>query len=105
MDNPPARRNLPAAEGVSYRSDVSIRADTIAEVLAWPPPDRALLARELIASLDGIVEPDAETEWNQVIDRRSREIEEGSVACRPVEETLRGIRARLHARREPSGGR
>jgi len=64
--------------------------------------DRAYLARQLIANLDDTVDPDAETQWNEVIDRRSREIEEGKVTCRPVEDTVRDIRARLHARRQPS---
>ena len=45
---------------------------------------------------------DAETQWQETIDRRSREIEEGKVTCRPVEETVRDIRANLHARRQPS---
>ncbi len=31
-----------------------------------------------------------------------RELDEGEVACRPVEETVRDIRGRLNARRQPS---
>ena len=34
----------------------------------------------------------AETQWNEVIDRRSREIEEGKVDCRPVREVVQNIR-------------
>ena len=61
---------------------MSSAAEKMAEVLAWPEQDRALLARQLIASLDNTVEPDAETQWNEVIDRRSREMAEGRVdAC------------------------
>jgi putative addiction module component (TIGR02574 family) len=71
-------------------------------MLALPQSDRAYLARELIASLDDTVDADAETEWQKVIDRRSREIEEGKVSCRPVTEVVRDIRAKLHARRQPS---
>jgi hypothetical protein len=48
------------------------------------------------------VDADAEAQWQEVIERRSREIEEGKVTCRPVEETVRDIRAKLHARRQPS---
>jgi putative addiction module component (TIGR02574 family) len=81
---------------------MSITAEKVAEMLALPQEDRAYLAHKLIASLDGTADPDAEAEWNDVIDRRSREIEEGKVECRPVEETLREIRAELHARRQPS---
>ena len=81
---------------------MSITAEKVAEVLALPEQDRAYLVHQLIASLDDTVDADAETLWNEVIDRRSREIEEGKVQCRPVEETLRDVRARLNARRQPS---
>ncbi len=81
---------------------MSLSAEQVAEVLALPEQDRAYLARQLLASLDDTVDSDAETEWNEVIDRRSREIEEGKVTCRPVEETVRDVRANLHARRQPS---
>ncbi|MBA4147202.1 MAG: addiction module protein [Verrucomicrobia bacterium] len=78
---------------------MSITAEKVAEVLALPQQDRAYLAHQLIASLDDTVDADVETQWNEVIDRRSREIEEGKVTCRPVEETVRDIRAKLNARR------
>ena len=81
---------------------MSVAAEKIAEVLALPVQDRAFLAHQLIASLDNAVDMDAETQWRDTIDRRSREIEEGQVRCRPVEETVRDIRAKLNARREPS---
>ena len=54
-------------------------------MLALPAEDRAFLARELIASLDRHCDPDAETQWNDVIERRSREIEQGQVVCGPVD--------------------
>lgn len=81
---------------------MSITAEKIAEVLAFPEPDRAYLAHQLIASLDDTVDADAETQWQETIDRRSCEIEEGKVTCRPVAEAIRDIRARLHAGRQPS---
>ena len=81
---------------------MSVTAEKVAEMLALPQSDRAYLARQLIASLDDTVDADAETEWQEVIDCRSREIEEGKVNCRPVTETVRDIRAKLHARRQPS---
>ena len=81
---------------------MSVAAEKIAEVLALPVQDRAFLAHQLIASLDNVVDADAEAHWRDTIDRRSREIEEGQVNCRPVAETIRDIRAKLHARREPS---
>ena len=81
---------------------MSIAAKKMAEVLAWPEQDRALLARQLIASLDNTVETDAETQWNEVIDRRSREMAEGRVDARSEEEMIRDIRTKLHARHPAS---
>ena len=40
---------------------------------------------------------DAETQWNEVIDRRSREMAEGRVEARPEAEMTGNIRARLLA--------
>jgi putative addiction module component (TIGR02574 family) len=83
---------------------MSIAAEKIAaEALALPDDERAFLARELIVSLDPETCHNTEAEWAEVIDRRSREISEGKVQCRPVGETVRNIRAKLHAsRRQPS---
>lgn len=81
---------------------MSVAAEKIAEVLALPAPDRAFLARQLIASLDAQQDADAEAQWEEVLDRRSQEIDEAKVSCRPVEDTVRDIRAMLHARRQPS---
>jgi putative addiction module component (TIGR02574 family) len=82
--------------------NVSVAAEKIAEVLALPIQDRAFLAHHLIASLDPVVDFDSEAQWRQTIDRRSREIEEGKVSCRPVGETIRDIRAKLNAHNKPS---
>ncbi len=81
---------------------MSIAAEKVAEVLALPEQDRAFLARKLIASLDDTADSDAETQWQEVIDRRSGEVEEGQVICRPVEQVVQDIRNKLHARRQPS---
>ena len=81
---------------------MSIAAEKVAEVLALPEQDRAFLARQLIASLDDTVEADAETQWNEVIDRRSREMAEGRVDARSEEEMIRDIRSKLHARHSAS---
>lgn len=97
-----AKRDLPIARHGRYYLRMSMTAEKVAEVLALPEQDRAYLARQLITSLDDTVDPDAETQWQEVIDRRSREIDESKVSCRPVTETVRDIRAKLHARRQPS---
>ena len=81
---------------------MSIAAEKVAEILALPASDRAYLAHQLIASLDPQQDADAETQWHEVIDRRSREIEEDKVTCRPVEEVVQQLRAKLNAHRQPS---
>ena len=81
---------------------MSMTAEKVAEVLALPEQDRAYLARQLITSLDDTVDADAETQWQEVIDRRSREMAEGRVDARPEEEVIRDIRAKLHARHQTS---
>jgi hypothetical protein len=81
---------------------MSLTAEKVAEVLALPEHDRAYLARQLITSLDDTVDADAETQWNEVIDRRSREMAEGRVDERPEAEVIGDIRAKLHARHQTS---
>jgi hypothetical protein len=81
---------------------MSVAASKVAEVLALPKKDRAFLAHKLISSLDQTVDADAESKWNEAIDRRSEEIERGKASCRPVNMVLKDIRTRLHARRQPS---
>jgi hypothetical protein len=46
------------------------------------------------------VDPEAETQWHEVIDRRSQEIAVGRVNCRPVTRVVEDIRRQLHARRQ-----
>jgi putative addiction module component (TIGR02574 family) len=82
---------------------MSLTAEKVAEALALPVDDRAFLANQLIASLDGVEsEPQAETEWNAVIDRRSREMEQGVQSAIPLDQLIREIRAKLHAHRTAS---
>ena len=56
---------------------MSIASEKVAEVLALPEQDRAYLAHRLLTSLDDTMDADAEAQWQEVIERRSREIEEG----------------------------
>ena len=81
---------------------MSIAAEKVAEVLALPEEDRAYLARQLIASLDQTVDADAETQWQEVIDRRSREMAAGRVDTRSEQQMIQDVRAKLHARHPPS---
>ena len=47
--------------------------DLLADALSLPERERAELARELIASLDGAPDPDAEELWAEEIRRRIEE--------------------------------
>jgi hypothetical protein len=81
---------------------MSLPAEKLAEALAMPKEDRAFLARELIVSLEETRDSDSETEWRRVIDRRTREMKEGKLSERPVNDVLTGIRAKLNASRTAS---
>jgi putative addiction module component (TIGR02574 family) len=81
---------------------MSLAAEKLAEALALPKEDRAFLARELIVSLDEGRDLSAETEWQRVIDRRTREMEEGKFSQRPMDQVLTAIRAKLNANRKTS---
>ena len=56
-----------------------VTPSVLADALRLEPAARAELAAELLASLDGPADPDAETAWSAEIDRRIREIEAGVI--------------------------
>jgi len=57
-----------------------------ARAKALSAEDRARLAEELIESLGGEADADAEAAWSREIERRVAEIESGSVRLIPAEE-------------------
>lgn len=65
------------------------------ELLGLSTQYRALLAEKLIASLDDKVFPDTESLWIKEAERRFKEIQDGTVICRPAEEVLRDAREKL----------
>jgi len=65
------------------------------DALSLPLGDRAELARDLIASLDGPPNLDAQTEWGKEICRRINKLRSGQATLLDPEEVLSGIRARL----------
>lgn len=83
--------------------DMSTVLSQIADdILDLPPSDRAFLAHRLIQSLDDQTDPDAEALWMEEIDRRSSEIKENRVACRPIDDVIANIRRKLHSARSQS---
>ena len=72
---------------------MSTRLDALAvELLGLPASDRALLARQLIASLDESQTPDGDSLWLEKAEKRSEEILEGRVNCIPADDVFRRAR-------------
>jgi len=70
--------------------------ETVREsALALDEQERAELARDLVASLDGPPDPDVAEAWDREICRRINEIESGRAVLLEPEEVLARIRARL----------
>ena len=70
----------------------------LADALRLDSAARAELAAELLASLDGPADPDAEAAWNDEIDRRVEAIEAGTVRLEPWEQVKRRIEKALLGR-------
>lgn len=62
--------------------------------LKLPPDERAVIAAELWASLQGETDPDVEAAWAEEIRRRLTRVESGEDPTVPWEE----VRARLRAK-------
>ena len=65
------------------------------EALSLSESERAELAHNLVASLDGPSEPDAEKAWDAEILRRFAEIDSGTANLIDREEFGRRMRARM----------
>ncbi len=63
--------------------------------LALSEAERAKLARDLIASLDGPADDDVAEAWDIELCRRINEIEAGQAQLLDVEEVLARVRARI----------
>lgn len=66
-----------------------------AQALKLPPPERAMLAEHLIASLDDLSGAQIEQLWLEEADRRFREYKKGTISARPAEDVLRDARAAI----------
>ena len=70
----------------------------LAEALRLDQDARAELAAELLASLDGPADPDAERAWDVEIERRIAAIEAGTIRLEPWDEVRRRIEKDLLGR-------
>jgi len=66
-------------------------AAVLADALRLDDNARAALAAELLASLDGPPDPDAESAWNTEIERRIEAIEAGTIQLEPWEQVRHRI--------------
>ena len=62
---------------------------------ALAPEDRARLAEELLASLEGDVEPVADAAWEEELRKRIAEVESGAVTLVPADEVFARVRRTL----------
>ncbi len=65
------------------------------ELLSLPQRERAELAHRLIVSLDEDNDGDVDAYWHNELDRRQREIENGTDELIPADEAMRRARAAL----------
>jgi putative addiction module component (TIGR02574 family) len=70
----------------------------LADALRLTPEARAELAAELLASLDGPADPDAEAAWAAEIERRVEAVESGAVALESWEDAKRRIEKNILGR-------
>lgn len=69
--------------------------DDIADALELTASERAELAHDLVASLDGTADADASEEWDRELLRRLDEIDTGTATLIDPEEFSRRMRERL----------
>ena len=67
-------------------------AEVLEAALALPEDQRASVAEELLASLDGEVDADAEVAWGAEIERRLARIEAGQAKSVSIDESLARLR-------------
>ena len=66
-------------------------AAVLADALRLDDEARAALAAELLGSLDGPADPDAESAWDAEIERRIAAIEAGTIQLEPWEQVRHRI--------------
>ena len=69
--------------------------EILGAALALPPGARAMLADELLQSLDGSHQEQIDAAWAEEIERRIREIDEGKVEMIDGELVMQKLRARF----------
>jgi putative addiction module component (TIGR02574 family) len=79
---------------------MATKEEILSDVLQLPPEERAEVAHKLLLSLEEESEsPGAEAEWSQELERRAREVLDGTVKTVSWEQIEARITARLGQRR------
>ena len=65
------------------------------EVLRLPARSRARLAERLIASLEKVADPEAESAWRTEVEKRSAELMRGDVKSIPANQVFKKARTAL----------
>ena len=65
------------------------------EVLKLPARSRARLAERLIASLEEVADPEAESTWRVEVEKRSSELMRGDVKGIPANKVFKKVRIAL----------
>ncbi len=66
--------------------------------LGLPEPDRVKVAEELLATLEGKPQKDADAAWADEIERRTGEIEQGKVKSVPWSKVKKSAMRRVRAK-------
>jgi putative addiction module component (TIGR02574 family) len=69
--------------------------DLVTQALVLPPEDRARLAQDVLASLDGSPSAEVDAAWDAEIHRRLAEVESGKAVLTPAEEVFAKVRKSL----------
>lgn len=84
-----------ASSGGTVRAVTKAVKDLLREALELAPGERGELAAELIASLDGEPDADADATWAAEIDRRATDAKTGADPGRPWPEVRDQVTSRL----------
>jgi len=93
-----SNRLLASVPGRKIEAMIKAAEALLADALRLTPEARAELATELLASLDGPADSDAEAAWAAEIERRVDAIESGAVALEPWEDAKRRIEKNILGR-------
>lgn len=87
---------------MSTASETADLDATVEQLMKLPPETRLELGERLIASVPMFPDEESEARLAEVVERRLREIEDGTVKTIPGEDVHRRLKEELARRRQPS---